>query len=138
MSIRAVLDTNVIISAFKSKSPTSPALEILERWVSGEFELLLSEDVVFEYIRKLREKGITDEEIGAFLEDLVLLGESVRISSFHMHPYPSDPDDVAFLLCAANGEATHLVTYDSDFDPVRGHYEFSVCAPIEFLRDVRP
>ena len=137
MSFRVVVDTNVILSASRSRSPSSPAREMLERWIAGEFDLLYSEDLIAEYARKLQELDIAEERIDALLESLASLGEAVLISHFHEQFYPTDPDDVCFLLCAANGNASHLVTYDSDFDAVRGHYQFSVCAPIEFLQELR-
>ena len=39
--VRAVLDTNVFVSAALSKNPTSPTREVLERWQRGEFVLLI-------------------------------------------------------------------------------------------------
>jgi predicted nucleic acid-binding protein len=115
----------------------SPSREILERWILGEFEVLYTLDTVVEYIRKCREIGISSEDVRALLTDFAALGILVTVSSFHERIYPTDPDDIAFLLCATNGDATHLVTYDSDFDPVRIAYSFTVCAPLEFLRELR-
>ena len=42
---RAVLDTNVIIAALKSKNPRSPTRELLTRWDNDEFDLLYAEDL---------------------------------------------------------------------------------------------
>lgn len=44
-----------------------------------------------------------------------------------------------FLLCALNGAASHLVSYDSDLVSLQVFYadELIVCEPIEFLKDLR-
>lgn len=137
MTIRAVIDTNVVIAGFHGGGSQSPNREIRDRWRNGEFEWLYSRDTLGEYAKKLLERDLKRTEIQSFLARLILAGEEVRISFFHESVYPGDPDDIAFLLCATNGSATHLVTYDSDFEPVRGRFDFQVCAPISFLADLR-
>jgi predicted nucleic acid-binding protein len=62
-----------------------------------------------------------------------ILGRHVTIEHYHFRVYPVDPDDVPFFLCAVNGAATHLVTYDSDFEPLRNNQWFRLCTPIELL-----
>ena len=49
----------------------------------------------------------------------------------------ADADDIVILLCAINGNATHLVTYDAGFEPFGGEFGFAVCEPLEFLRELR-
>ena len=137
MSFRAVLDTNLVISAHKTSSHSSPSLEIIERWLNAEFAVLVTSDIIIEYIQKLQELKLPEEAIDQFLINVGSLAEMIKIETFHERNYPSDPDDIAFLLCAVNGRASHLITYDSDFDPVRDRYEFKVCAPIKFLIDLR-
>lgn len=46
---------------------------------------------------------------------------------------------IAFLLCAINGAASHLVSYDEHLLSLRHAYtaEFSICQPIDFLADLR-
>lgn len=51
--LRAVLDTNVFVSAFLSRSPTSPTREIVSRWQAGEFVLLCSPHLLDEITEKL-------------------------------------------------------------------------------------
>jgi predicted nucleic acid-binding protein len=36
--LRAVFDTNIFVAAYLSKSPNSPTVELLQRWLQGEFE----------------------------------------------------------------------------------------------------
>jgi len=136
--LRAVLDTNVVLAAKRSVHPQSPNAEIIERWKSGEFIWLVSDDVVTEYAEKLLEKGIDPLKVEIFVTDLLDYGEEVTIEFFHFQHYPVDADDVAFLLAALNGAATHLITYDEHLKDVGVFYsEFMTCEPVAFLADLR-
>lgn len=44
-----------------------------------------------------------------------------------------------FLLCAINGGASHLVSYDDHLLSLRPFYEaeLAICEPVEFLGDCR-
>ncbi len=65
------------------------------------------------------------------------LGVEVFVEHYHLPAYPVDMDDVAFLLCAVNGEATHLITYDRHLLEVSRYYWFKVCGTVDFLKDLR-
>ena len=135
---RAVLDTNVVLASQRSVSPLSPNVEIVQRWQSGEFQWLFTDDIIEEYAEKLIELGITSSLVRALLARLLVGGERVDIAFFHLRHYPVDPDDTAFLLAALNGNATHLVTYHSHLEDVGVFYpEFSTCQPLAFLIELR-
>jgi putative PIN family toxin of toxin-antitoxin system len=136
--LRAVLDTNVVLAAKRSVHPQSPNAEIITRWIASEFVWLVSDDVVAEYAEKLLEKGIDPLKVEQFVADLLQYGEEVPIRFFHFQHYPVDMDDVAFLLVAINGAATHVVTYDEHLKDVSVFYpEFVACEPVAFLKDLR-
>jgi predicted nucleic acid-binding protein len=46
---------------------------------------------------------------------------------------------VMFLLCAINGRASHLVSYDNHLRSLRPFYEseLKICEPLEFLAECR-
>ena len=136
-AIRAVLDTNVVIAARRSKGEASPNREILARWEAGDFRLLYSEDVLLEYVEKLIELGVSGEKLREFVRSVAVLGEPVTIDFFHLHRYPADADDIAFLLCVINGNATHLVTYDTGFADIASDCTFTICEPLAFLAALR-
>ncbi len=137
--LRAVLDTNVVLAARRSSHPTSPNVEILERWQRREFAFLYSLDTLAEYSEKLLEHGIPADEVEAFIHSLARHGELVAVVFFHFRHYPVDADDVMFLLCAINGNASHLVSYDDHLVSLRPFYatEVTICEPVEFLADCR-
>ncbi len=51
---RVVLDTNVLISSELSTSEDSPNKEIIQRWKDDQFDVLWTEDILNEYIDKLK------------------------------------------------------------------------------------
>jgi predicted nucleic acid-binding protein len=60
--VRAVLDTNVFISAALSKSETSPTREALERWKRGEFILLICTPLAEEIAEKLKDRHVDEDK----------------------------------------------------------------------------
>ena len=136
--IRAVLDTNIAVAAGKSSANSSPNREIISRWIQGQFKLLISRDIAAEYALKLRERGVDESAIVEFLKHLALLADIVEIKFFHFRHYPIDEDDIAFLLCAMNGSATHLVSYDPHLLDLDIYYpEIDIIPPIPFLPALR-
>lgn len=121
--LRAVLDTNVFVSAFLSRSPTSPTREIVQRWQAGEFVLLTSDSLIDEITEKLLARQIQRERILEFLTLLARLAEWVEVPKEAIRPVIlQDPEDDLVLACAVVGKADFLVTYDTHFDSLEGGY----------------
>jgi putative PIN family toxin of toxin-antitoxin system len=120
---RAVLDTNVFLSAFLSRNPTSPTKEIIQRWQAGEFILLVSDALVDELAEKLLERRIPADQVTEFLALLAGMAEWIAVPPDAVHPVvPEDPDDDVILACAIVGKADYLVTYDTHFEPLGDSY----------------
>jgi len=134
---KVVPDTNVIIAAEKHPSSTSPNKEFVERWQQDEFVLLYSDDTLLEYIHKLRTQGVAESSIKKLIRAILALGQEVQIQFYHLPQYSVDPDDIAFLLCADNGQATHIISYDKHLKDMDRWYPFKVCGTLEFLRELR-
>lgn len=136
-SFSVVPDTNVIIASQKSRSAASPNKEFFDRCQNDEFELLHSDDTLLEYIEKMQALKVPEELIKKLIRAILSLSRHVNIEFYHMPAYPSDPKDIAFLLCAVNGKATHIVTYDPHLVAIEPFYNFKVCAPLTFLFELR-
>jgi putative PIN family toxin of toxin-antitoxin system len=138
-SFRVVADTNIFLSAQLSKNQQSPNKEFFALFRQQVFTLLMSEDCLIEYIRKLEEKEISRNTIIGIVALLYKLGETIEIEQFHFSHYPPDQDDIAFLLCALNGKASHLVTYDNHLLCLQYAYKdlFTICETLPFLRELR-
>lgn len=133
---RTVLDTNIILSS-RSKNINSPNVEVVELWKSRKFILLFSDDVLIEYIEKLADKGMNDDDIVEFTNTVLNMGEYVEIGFFHLQYYPTDQDDIAFVLCAENGNADFLVSYDNHLLRLNELFVFKICRPLTFLSELR-
>lgn len=137
-NIRAVFDTNVIISAFKSKSATSPSRELIDRWLQQQFRLVLSEELLFEYVEKMLVKRIQTPKINRFVKDARDYAQFVSLPDDMEEIVMDDPDDDIVIGTALAGGATHLVTYDKHLldlgSPFRG---IEIVKGLPFLYAVR-
>lgn len=92
--IRAVLDTNVILSALRSRNGAS--FEIVTRYRRGEFDLHLSQTVFAEYEEILKREmmplGFAAAIIDRFLNAIASAATQIRTSSLRKPSLP-DPDD---------------------------------------------
>lgn len=133
---RVVADTNVIISSYRG-SKQSPTKELRQRWEQDEFTLLYTLDILSEYVEKMLDSGTPRDSMKELVLNLQALGEYVDVSHFHERSYPTDSDDVAFVLCAINGDANYIVSYDRHLLDLAHRYEFTICRPIPFLQALR-
>jgi predicted nucleic acid-binding protein len=75
--LRAVLDTNTVISGSLRPGPNSPHRSLLRLGLSGCFQWLISDDILLEYIEKLRELGVSASKVERFAAQLLSLAEPV-------------------------------------------------------------
>lgn len=138
-ALRAVLDTNVPIAAHLSRNPNSPTIELLNRWRSGQFTQLYSDDMLVELVEKFQARWIAPEASDRYLADLITLGEHVIVAPEQVpDAVEADPDDNAILACAFVGRATHIVTYDPHFAICGGAYQgIPILDGLHFLYVVR-
>jgi putative PIN family toxin of toxin-antitoxin system len=133
------LDTNVFVSAFLSRSITSPTRELIQRWLADEFTLLISDALLDEIAEKLIERGIQQEKVLAFLATLSSLAEYVEVPAEAVQPVIiADPDDDHILACAVVAGADYLVSYDPHFAQLGGiHQGIKIVKALPFLWAVR-
>jgi putative PIN family toxin of toxin-antitoxin system len=133
-----VLDTDVLVAAFRSDSGASR--RILEKALAQEFELLLSVPLMFEYEavltrpEHLSASGASAEDVGEVLDGLAAVAKRVRLA-FRWRPALADPNDDMVLETAVNGQAQGIVTFNErDFNPVAATFGCLVVRPGEFLQ----
>jgi len=137
-----VLDTNVIISALRSKKGAS--YKLLSLVGTHQFEIHDSVALILEYedvIQRHREEfGLSKEDVSVFIDSLCSMAQHHKIY-FLWRPFLSDPNDEPndelVLELAVYAECEYIVTHNiSDF---RGSGKFGIQAitPKEFLQIIR-
>ena len=132
--IRAVLDTNVLLSALLFGG----RLEGLHRaWRAGRLRLVLSRETADELLRVMAypKFRLTRAEI-TFLFDIELLpfADVVELpASKGGRRWSRDPDDDKFIRCALAGKCARLVTGDDDLLSLKRVGKVAILSPAEFL-----
>ena len=112
-----VLDTNVIISALRSKKGAS--YKLLSLVGTHQFEIHDSVALILEYedvIQRHREEfGLSEEDVSVFIDSLCSMAQHHKIY-FLWRPFLSDPNDELVLELAVSAECEYIVTHNiSDF-----------------------
>jgi putative PIN family toxin of toxin-antitoxin system len=106
-----VLDTNIVVSAMKSKRGASYA--ILEKIYSDEIVIHLSIPLVMEYEEVLSRTGFVFPQalVSGLIDDLCSVGIHHEVY-FLWRPYLKDPDDDFVLELALRSGCDYLVTHN--------------------------
>jgi putative PIN family toxin of toxin-antitoxin system len=132
--LRAVLDTNVVISALVFGRSSLSWMR--SEWRRGSFTPLADRETVAELLRALGypKFGLDRADIEALLEDYLPHCEVIAPSRSPSPPLPrpSDPDDVKFLALAYRGQADTLVTGDKGLLALSGRTRFRIETPATF------
>jgi putative PIN family toxin of toxin-antitoxin system len=128
--IRAVVDTNVLVSAIINPSGT-PA-QVLDAFYAGVFEPVVSDDILKEYTRVLTSKDLQLEQ-----DMVTIMLHFFRHYCLPLPPTPvnyhcPDPDDVKFIAAALAGQAAFIITGNKRHFPSRIK-NLTVISPREFL-----
>lgn len=113
------VDSNLFISALIWGGKP---LQLLESAIAGEIRLMISEDILQETLRVLKEKFIFPEDRLARAEEYIE-GCTERIKVTHrLSVIKEDPDDDRILECAVASGSGIIVTGDKDLLR-RGEFE---------------
>lgn len=132
-----VIDTNVIVSALRSKRGASHLL--LSLVDEGLFDISISVPLVLEYEatakRLAPELGLVDEDIDVVLDYLCRVSSHRKI--FYLwRPYLRDAKDDLVLELAVEAGAECIVTFNKrDFEGAQ-RFGIRVVTPWEFLKRI--
>ena len=132
--MKVVIDTNVFVSSVFGGLPR----KVVELWFDGRITLCISEPIVTEYQRVLREIGAVSEAEERALIEAFASGEGVLYTADPpaIEGVSSDPDDDKFLECALELEAGSVVSGDSDLLKLGFYMGIPILTPREFLEQV--
>lgn len=128
--IRAVIDTNIIISAFLK--PDGICSAIIQAITEEKFELVFSDEIVDEYIEVLIRKGINLK----LIRDLnkLLSEKSLKTKGLYKVERSEDIKDNMFLACALEGKADYLVTSDHHLRNIKYYHGVQIVSVEQFLK----
>jgi putative PIN family toxin of toxin-antitoxin system len=129
-----VMDTNVLLSALKSKKGYS--YQLLQKIINDEVKIAISVALILEYesiLKRYLDKVLfSDFDIEEIINYLCLIGKKTKI--FYLwRPYLKDYFDDHVLEVAINADCTKIVTFNiKDFQDV-DKLGIQVMTPKEFL-----
>ena len=137
MGLRVVLDTNVVVSAFRSREGAS--FRLMSLVGTGRFTVCLSVSLMLEYEATLHDQledtDLGPNDVAEVLDFLGTAGEPCHVY-FRWRPSLPDPEDDMVLELAVAGGCSRIVTYNvRDF---RGLHRFAVRAvtPAAVLQEI--
>src|SRR5215831_7659378 len=136
--MRLVLDTNVLVAAFRSRA--GAAAEVVRLVRRGELTMLATVALFLEYEavltrpEHLARAEMTAPEANSALDVFAALVEPVE-PHFLWRPRLRDPNDDMVLEAAVNGRAEAIVTFNGrDFAGVINEFGIDILTPVEILR----
>jgi putative PIN family toxin of toxin-antitoxin system len=134
--MRVVLDANIYVSALISDKGNPAA--IINSWLSGEFDILISQPILDELLRvtsyeriqnkyrKVKETRLEFAELiakqGTWIEPVKTLSAVTR-----------DKSDNVYLECAVEGEAQYIVSGDEHLLELGEYQGIIVLSPASFV-----
>jgi putative PIN family toxin of toxin-antitoxin system len=131
--VRLVLDTSVLVAAFRSPRGASAALLRLaaeQRFIMLATPALFAEyEDVLSRPEHMRIHRLSTEQLEDALNELASLVYEVRLA-YDWRPQLSDPDDEKVLDAAINGFADAIVTHNlRHFTPAQARFGITVVTP---------
>ena len=132
---KIVIDTNVIVSALKSRNGYS--FKLLSIIDDKRFQISISVPLILEYedaIKREKSKiGLNNEDIGDILDYICYAGQK-RTIYYLWRPFLSDPKDDMILELAVESESDIIITFNKvDFKGVE-KFGIKLLTPKEFFR----
>jgi putative PIN family toxin of toxin-antitoxin system len=137
--ITVVIDTNVFVANFLSRSPHSPNRRVVRSWmVDRRIRLTISREILAEYLQVFAELLDFDNEKPRNWRHRFREKKSCKIVVPRTKRRISrDPDDNMFIAAAVAAKAAYLITNDLDLleidDADKERLKFEIVTPRKFL-----
>ena len=135
MVLKVVVDTSVFVAGYLSRTGTSHSAQVISRWRAGDFQLVMSNQILEEIAAKFIEKGIEEERILEFVTEVGRIALNVPGNYVVYRLDDIDPGDNMLLAAAQEGSAHYLVSLDAHHVlPLKDHKGTQILNPPLFLR----
>jgi putative PIN family toxin of toxin-antitoxin system len=137
--LRAVVDTNLFVSGLFAKDSLSAQLQNL--WISQEFELVTSLEIIKEVSRVLNYPRIKErfkpkeENIRRFFR-LIFRKAVIAKDIYHTDKITDDPTDNKFLACALEKQADYIVSRDPHLRNLKHFHGIQIIDATTFIGKV--
>ncbi|MFO7538422.1 MAG: putative toxin-antitoxin system toxin component, PIN family [Chloroflexota bacterium] len=134
--MRVVLDANIFVSALISDKG-NPA-KIINRWLAGEFDLLVSRPIVDEILKVTGYERIQNKyaKVGENrLEFVALIEENGTWAepSETIDIVSADESDNRYIECAVTGNAHYIVSGDQHLLDIGDYQGITIVTPAMFI-----
>ena len=131
-----VLDTNVVVSAMRSRA--GAAFQVLRATGGDRFDIAVSVPLVLEYeaaVQGLPDSALGRQDVAAVLDYLCAIGKQQQV--FYLwRPALRDPNDDMVLELAVAAQCDAVITYNRrDFEGAE-RFGIQVWRPIDLLTKV--
>lgn len=131
LDLKVVIDTNVFVSGVFF---SGPPYEILKAWQEGEFELVVSQEILDEYRRvgeilSVERPKVDLNPILAFVIEHAKVYQPIKLEQ----AICEDPDDDKFFACALASGSKIIVSGDKHLLKVSGYEGIEVLKPRDFV-----
>jgi len=131
LDLKVVMDTNVFVSGVFF---SGPPYHILQAWQAGEFELVVSQEILDEYRRVGEILGEERPKIDLNpILNFVIEHAKVYKPAKLKGPVCEDPDDDKFFACALASGSKVIVSGDKHLLKVSGYGGIEVLKPRDFV-----
>lgn len=129
--MRAVLDTNVVVSGIHWAGPSE---EVLRAWFLGKFELVSSKPIIDEFLAVMEDFEIpmSPDDI-LWWKSLITQKSSLVEPNMTVNVVTRDSDDNKFIEAALEGKAEYIVSLDKDLLDLGTHEGIKIVPPKAFL-----
>jgi putative PIN family toxin of toxin-antitoxin system len=139
--VRAVIDTNLFVSGLFAQKGYTYMLQ--ELWVSGAFELVVSEKILMEVVNTLKKPQIqkrlrlqAGEE--SVISDLIRKKATiVTADRYRTDRITDDPTDNKFLACALESSADYIVSGDNHLLSLKHFHGVQIVDAKTFIAKVK-
>jgi len=134
---RVVIDTNVFLSALRSRRGAS--FKLMSLLGTGDFVVCISVPLILEYEAVAQKVSWSGKPHRKAVEDIIdyvcSIGEAIK-PSYLWRPIAKDPKDEMLVELAVTGECDRIITYNKR--DLRGaeHLGVKLQTPKEFLEDM--
>jgi|SRR3989344_1301073 len=139
--VRAVVDTNVLISALISKKP-SPPLNIYNLLKSEDFLLITSPNILKELEEVINRPTViklhkrTQKQIEEILEDITETSYIVP-GLISVDVVKKDPTDNMFIAAALEGKADFIISGDKPLLNLKEFHGIKILSPRDFVTTLK-